>query len=191
MATDVSEWPEDVYIGNTELEDLECYKAGGFHPTIIGDTFQGGRYRVVHKLGHGGYSTVWLARDQESDRYVALKILGAWEFGTSKEAGILHRLQSSDAPITGQEFIPRLLDHFTIEGPNGKHTCVVLEPAGCNLAAAKDCSVHRLFPVETARSIAAQVIMGLAFLHSRGICHGGKSCRTHLGFERTCSSIWQ
>jgi len=175
MTTGMSKRPKNVYIGDPDLENFESYKAGGFHPTIIGDTFQLGRYRVVHKLGHGSYSTVWLAHDQDSDRYVALKILAAWDFATSKEADILQRLQSPDAPTTGQEFIPHLLDHFTIEGPNGQHICVVLEPQGCNIACAKDCSVDRLFPAETARSIAAQVIMGLAFLHSRGICHGGKS----------------
>lgn len=44
-------------------ERLERYMAGGFHPVAIGDTFCDGRYTVRDKLGFGGYSTVWLARD--------------------------------------------------------------------------------------------------------------------------------
>jgi hypothetical protein len=39
------------------------YCAGGYHPVRIGDVFNGGKYRVLRKLGYGVYSTVWLARD--------------------------------------------------------------------------------------------------------------------------------
>lgn len=56
-----------------EVERLENYRPGGYHPIQIGDHFHG-RYRVVHKLGHGSYSTAWLARDEQSNKYVALKI---------------------------------------------------------------------------------------------------------------------
>lgn len=34
------------------------------HPVHIGDRLDGDRYTVVHKLGHGAISTVWLARDR-------------------------------------------------------------------------------------------------------------------------------
>lgn len=47
-------------------EDLERYKPGGFHPVNLGDTFQRGRYTIRHKLGYGGFSTVWLAYDQDA-----------------------------------------------------------------------------------------------------------------------------
>jgi hypothetical protein len=30
---------------------------------MLGDTFHDGRYCIHDKLGYGGYSTVWLARD--------------------------------------------------------------------------------------------------------------------------------
>ena len=49
-------------------EPLKEYVPGGFHPVALGDTFMDGRYTVRHKLGHGGYSTVWLARDNEDER---------------------------------------------------------------------------------------------------------------------------
>jgi len=35
-------------------EDLVEYERGGYHPVLLRDTFAEGRYRVVHKLGHGG-----------------------------------------------------------------------------------------------------------------------------------------
>jgi serine/threonine protein kinase len=54
-------------------ENLEKYEPGGYHPIMIGDTLQE-RYQVVDKLGFGGYSTVWLARDLRLSQYVAVKV---------------------------------------------------------------------------------------------------------------------
>lgn len=54
-----------------DVERMKHYRAGGYHPVMIGDRFHD-RYRVVHKLGHGTYSTIWLARDEVSNRYVAV-----------------------------------------------------------------------------------------------------------------------
>lgn len=165
---------EDVYIPEVDLENFEDYAVGGFHPTVIGDTFHNGRYEVAHKLGFGGFSTVWLARDNHLERYVSLKIMVAHESSKSTEGSILQLLSIRDGPAhQGQQFIPRLLDQFSFDSPNGRHTCLVQEPAGCSIAASKNDSINFLFPVETARSIAAQLIMGVAYLHSRGVCHGG------------------
>lgn len=45
-------------------ESLSRYCSGGYHPVNLGDSFKDGRYSVHHKLGWGGFSTVWLAKDQ-------------------------------------------------------------------------------------------------------------------------------
>jgi serine/threonine protein kinase len=47
---------------NTPCEWIENYKPGGFHPVEFGDVFKG-QYKVIRKLGYGGFSTVWLAYD--------------------------------------------------------------------------------------------------------------------------------
>lgn len=169
-------YDEDVYVSEIDLEDFEDYTTGGYHPTRIGDTFHYDRYEVVHKLGFGGYSTIWLARDKHLQRYVSLKILVAEESSKSTEGTILRMLCSSSSLVhTGRRFIPYLLDDFSFDGPNGHHICLVQEPAGCNISTSKEDSVDFMFPVETARSIAAQLIMGVSYLHSRGVCHGGMS----------------
>jgi hypothetical protein len=41
---------------------------GGFYPIVLGDLIAYGRYRVVHKLGFGGSSTIWLSRDQQLEK---------------------------------------------------------------------------------------------------------------------------
>lgn len=46
-----------------DVEDLDRYRPGGYHPLQVGDELDNACYRVVDKLGYGGYSTIWLARD--------------------------------------------------------------------------------------------------------------------------------
>ncbi|XP_044715592.1 uncharacterized protein HRG_10773 [Hirsutella rhossiliensis] len=43
------------------VEDVEKYVPGGYHPVDIGDVIHTGEqsYQIIHKLGHGGSSTVW------------------------------------------------------------------------------------------------------------------------------------
>ncbi|KXX82331.1 Protein kinase dsk1 [Madurella mycetomatis] len=172
--------PDDVYIREIDVEDFEDYTTGGYHPTVIGDTFHNGRYDIVHKLGFGGYSTIWLARDKQMNRYVSLKILVASESSKSTEREVLRWLSSPNSNHKGQQFIPHLLDDFSFNGPNGHHIGLVQEPAACNIAVSKDHSANFMFPVETARSIAAQLILGLSYLHSRGVCHGDLHLRNIL-----------
>lgn len=40
-----------------DVERMEYYQAGGYHLVTIGDRLND-RYRVIHKLGHGTYSTI-------------------------------------------------------------------------------------------------------------------------------------
>ena len=46
-----------------EQENYMRYCPGGFHPVSIGDEFCAGRYAIHHKLGFGGFATVWLAKE--------------------------------------------------------------------------------------------------------------------------------
>jgi hypothetical protein len=175
---------EETYVQEPDFEDFEEYCAGGYHPVVLGECLHNGRYQVVHKLGFGGYSTIWLARDDARNRYVSLKILVASETSRSNEAAILRYLEGEDE-ASGKRFIPRLLDEFSFEGPNGRHVCLVQDVAGSSIATSKEDSVNLMFPVETARSIAAQLIMGLSYLHARGVCHGGMD--DDLGLEPHCA----
>lgn len=165
---------KDIYHPEVDVEDLENYVPGGYHPTLIGDIFFGGRYTVVHKLGFGGYSTIWLARDHQCQRYVSLKILTAEASLDSPEGDILHYLMKGDNAHPGKRFISPVLDHFSFHGPNGHHRCLVGEPAAGSIAQSKENSTNFMFPTDAARSIAAQLLLGVSYLHECGICHGGE-----------------
>lgn len=45
-----------------EEQTLSFYRRKNYYPVRIGQIFND-RYQVIAKLGYGGYSTVWLARD--------------------------------------------------------------------------------------------------------------------------------
>lgn len=138
---------EDLYFPEDDVEDLEQYRAGGYHPTLIGDSFQKGRYTVLHKLGYGGYSTIWLARDHQQHRYVSLKIKVSETSSPSRETQIMCLLGNRDAQGEGRRFVPNLLDESSIAGPNGIHSCLVGEAAGLNVSASKEMSSNWKFPV--------------------------------------------
>ena len=58
-ATNAPSLPSDVLI---EEERREDYDPKEFYPVKLGEVFRG-TYQVVAKLGYGGRSTVWLARN--------------------------------------------------------------------------------------------------------------------------------
>lgn len=133
------------------------------------------RYRLVKKLGYGGYSTIWLARDLQISRYVAVKVITADTSNYTLEAGLLSSLSNSLSRL-GRETIPSLIDEFWVASPNGKHKCIVTPPARMSLFDAKETSTFGLFRPKVAQWIIAQLIRGVAVLHSEDTAHGGMRC---------------
>ena len=162
------------YMFIEDVEKLERYRPGGYHPMCIGDLLHQ-RYFVVHKLGFGTHSTTWLARDQEASRYVAIKVAVA--ASSSNEKKIIHQLNATDLkhPVhPGKAAISPLLEEFFLHGPNGKHRCLVTLPARMTVVDAQEASYNRLFQLPVARVIVAQLVQAVAFVHSQGVVHGGE-----------------
>ena len=136
------------------VEDLGEYRPRGYHPVLIEDLLQD-RYKVIHKLGHGAYSTVWLAHDARSSAYVAITVGSA--DSASRDATFFADLTSKMAKRPGRPTLMALLkDRFTIQGPNGTHHCSITEPARCSLAAS---AFTKLFHLDVARALIAQLIL--------------------------------
>lgn len=160
--------------GYLHVEDREWYCENGYHPVNLQDEFKDSRYRVIHKLGHGTFATVWLARDQIECRYVALKISAVSESPTNNEINILQLLAADNSQHPGKQHVVSLLDHFTHEGPNGTHACFVFPVLGPTFR--DKCHAHcGRFPAEFSRKMCYQMSEGLAYLHSSGVVHGGLS----------------
>lgn len=157
------------------VEMIEEYEPGGYHPVLLGDLFDDGRYKIVYKLGYGGYSMTWLARDQMLDKYVAIKIMKAFVEDDEEQQIALRvsALMCEDPEETN--LLSILLDSFTIHGPNGTHKCLVVEPGRMSFSDAKEespvsnCCTLRF---ETHRAVMGQIIQAVAKLHEKGVVHG-------------------
>ncbi|PYH31167.1 serine protein kinase [Aspergillus neoniger CBS 115656] len=116
---------EPQYSSTINAEPLHRYTTSGYHPITLGSHLHQGRYKILHKLGWGGYSTVWAARDEQEGKYVAIKICVSENYSNRghREMNILKSLDDA-------QHIVRMLDHFDVEGPNGIHPCLVLEMLG-------------------------------------------------------------
>ncbi|KAM5376126.1 hypothetical protein ACJA88_007237 [Fusarium oxysporum] len=143
--------PAQEYRCDVDAEPMHRYRPGGYHPVALGDSLSDGRYKVLHKLGWGSYSTTWAAKDQTHGRYVALKITVA-EARRSRDTEIFQSLAAS---------------------PSSRGVVLLLDLVGPNIADIIDshCRGDRL-PSHAAKSISRQVLQGIDYLASNGIGHG-------------------
>ncbi len=125
----------------------------------------GGRYRLEQPLGHGGMASVFLARDVELDRPVAVKLLAenlagdpSFEKRFVREARLAARLSH-----------PNVVSVYDA-GEDGAQPYIVMELVqGETLA---DLLARRgRIPPDEARALALQAAEGLAHAHEAGLVH--------------------
>ncbi|TRX87971.1 hypothetical protein FHL15_011144 [Xylaria flabelliformis] len=157
----------------TGLEKIYDYELGGHHPLHLGDTLHD-RYRVIHKLGSGGYANVWLCCDTTTDRprYVAVKIIVA-EASTPEcpELRVSRLINIGIDPEAVARHFCLPLDQFSIDGPNGTHHALVYPVLGSRVSRLLN-KAHDDDLDVTLRKIATQVTEAMSILHTHGICHG-------------------
>jgi len=153
-----------------ETEPITRYFPGGYHPIVVGDILGPSserQYRIMHKLGWGGYSTVWLAQKTDSSRaFFAVKVTTAEDgIDQTREAAMLAKAQTKDGA-----HILTLLDSFTLQGPNGTHAVLVTDiVVPMSLLLFHDRTPRPLWRKNAAHGLAR----ALASLHATGIVHGG------------------
>jgi hypothetical protein len=94
-----------------KIYDYEC---GGHHPIHLGGRLgKDSQYRVIHKLGNGGFANIWLCRDleYETPKYVGQKILMADKSADDCQELLANKLKEVD------------LDREV----GGKHICLPLD----------------------------------------------------------------
>lgn len=170
----------------SDLEKLWDYEPGGHHPIHLDDVLHE-RYKVVHKLGSGGYAVVWLCRDISAyhPRYLAVKVISA-EGSTNEcpELRVNKLLEHGLDKTVSSNYFCLPLDQFEIEGPNGKHYVFVYPVLGprvsriLNILTSQD-------PGGPLRKICSQVTQAVSILHSVGICHGGMLLDSYLNQAST------
>ncbi|PGH35637.1 hypothetical protein GX50_01485 [[Emmonsia] crescens] len=152
-----------------EVEHLDYYIPGGYHPVMVSDKFCADRYTIAHKLGFGRSATAWLAENTKQSRLVALKISTAESAERTHEMQILSHLASAKSGLTGgKATVQKLLDSFMFSRPNGTHQCLVTDATRINIHELKDAAYHRLLHLPAARAIASQLIIESRFAGDPG-----------------------
>lgn len=137
-----------------------------FYPIRLGDLINE-RYLIEHKLGCGGFSTVWMANDRQNHRDVALKIMFAGESG-EREIRLQDEIVQS---VRDASYFITYLDTFPLLGDDGRHHTVQVYPlmGPCLYGPA----VVRM-SMTTRMSAARQLLEALENLHEAGIVHRGE-----------------
>ena len=122
-------------------------------------------YRVEQKLGHGGFSTVWMAHEIGKKKDVALKIMIPGKVGD-------HELYMQDEILRLVPNTFNLLTYeatFILRGHHGDHRVLVFPVRGPNLQ-----SRLRQASMASRMSATYQLLKTLASLHRSEIVHCGE-----------------
>ncbi|RAQ57642.1 protein kinase domain protein [Aspergillus flavus] len=150
-----------------EEETLPHYKPEHYYPVKIGDIYQA-RYEVTGKLGYGAYSTSWLCRDLQVNKYTVLKVSTYFPDHptvTDREFRAYEHLAKVDSSHPGQSLIRELNDSFDLQGPDGTHRCLVLQPMHMTLLEMRGLN-PRPFDLPLLKMTVIRLLLALDFLHA-------------------------
>ncbi|HZW24697.1 MAG TPA: HDOD domain-containing protein [Gallionella sp.] len=120
-----------------------------------------GRFEILGELGRGGQGTVYLARDPQLDRKVAIKTLrklGNQTEQLTREALIVSKLQH-----------PNIITLYDAGDQNGTPYLVYAYIEGRTLA--QKLKEEKVLPFARAAEIACDALRGLAYAHEQGVSH--------------------
>lgn len=124
-----------------------------------------GRYSLVRRVGAGGFATVWLARDEQLDAEVAVKILSDnW----IEDEDVRRRFLAEGRFLRKVDSLYVVGVHDIGEAEDGRPFMVLTYADGGTLA-----ERIKAGPLEIAEvvRVIGQVGRGLKHLHSRGVLH--------------------
>ncbi|KAI2617881.1 serine threonine protein kinase, CMGC group [Hypoxylon sp. NC1633] len=151
-----------------EEETIPDYVASRYYPVRIGEVFQD-KYQVVGKLGFGASSTVWLARDLSHRRHVALKLYinsAAMGEQLNDELNVYKSIERGSRYHPGRNAVRTLLDSFDIDGPDGRHRCLVHPPLWESVLTFLHRNPVRRLPVPVVAFVLKRLFLALDFLHT-------------------------
>src|SRR5215218_10202802 len=127
------------------------------------ESMLGERYRLERRIATGGMATVWLARDEDADRDVAMKVLSDV---LAEDPSYAARFQR-EARVAAQVSHPNLVRMFDYSGAAERPYIVMEYIGGGTLAdrirtAAEDVDPERL---------ARQLLGALEAIHAAGVVH--------------------
>jgi serine/threonine-protein kinase SRPK1 len=110
--------------------------------------------------------------NSSDEKYVALKCVKSathYRETAEDEIRLLEVIRDADPVDKNGMKIVRLLNHFTVRGVNGIHTCLVFEALGCSLLKLIMKNNYQGLAMRQVKEIIRQVLQGLDYLHTK--CH--------------------
>lgn len=92
----------------------------------------------------------------------------------NREFKVLCAVATNRFEHPGCRLLVQMLDYFQLDGPNGTHSCVVLELLGPSIPDLLDARFRdERLPGQISKSIAKQALLGLDYFHQQKIGYGG------------------
>ncbi|MCA9720132.1 MAG: protein kinase, partial [Myxococcales bacterium] len=130
-----------------------------------GDTLGGGTYRLMQKIGQGGFGAVWMALGQRDRRSVAIKVLHAHLAEDKKRRARFFRGARAMAQLDHPSIVHVIEPH----GEEGGNYYFVMEYVeGYDF---RDAVRRHFLPEDKVLPIIQQVGRALAHAHDRGLIH--------------------
>jgi serine/threonine-protein kinase SRPK3 len=109
-------------------------------------------------------------------RYNAIKILTAYATQGHKNGQIIElKLLQKIKKIRHNDYLPSLSDHFEVNGPHGKHLCLVLGVLSSDISSFRRSAPGKRLPIQTVKRIITFILVCLNELHIAKIIHTGSS----------------
>ncbi|CAJ2499865.1 Uu.00g027180.m01.CDS01 [Anthostomella pinea] len=152
------------------LEDVQLYNQGGHHPFHL-DEVHNGRFEVVHKLANEPDGLVWFCRVNTEFTWKAVKIMTAAHSANTEPSVLMQAYLRVRATQPQLEAANILVPHeeFFLDGPNGRHRCLVTPVLGNTL---RQWRAHQhgetQEPITTTMNVNRQIAEAVRFLHAQG-----------------------
>ncbi|KAI2093330.1 hypothetical protein LOZ36_000206 [Ophidiomyces ophidiicola] len=147
-----------------EEENMPAFDQHAYYPVRFGEVFNE-RYQVLSKLGYGTNSTVWFCRDLLEHQYSAVKVY-THNTNSQREVKVLEQIASTKSQHPGKAKIRNALDSFEIDGPRGRHQCLVQEPLLMNFQQLQYSFKHRTISEDMLKILLRELFVALDYLHT-------------------------
>lgn len=162
---------------NSTLESLESLESSrSFYSSDSSDGdyidfrghFMNDNYIILHKIGAGAFSTVWIAYNTQNDKFYAVKILNNNDY----EDGLSEILYLKKLNTTKCKYINKLNNYFIYEYDGQKFMCMVFKLlAGSVYDLLKMKKYKKGLPILLVKNIMTQLMHAMIELNNNNIIH--------------------
>ena len=128
-----------------------------------------GNYQVLHKLGDGATSSVFLAYDPAADRQVAVKVVHPQVLKDPDRGRLHRRLLANEAALAGKLVHPHIVQIYDALVSEDQGYIVMEYVPGGTLE--QFCAAERLLPLERLAEIVFKCARALDYAYRMGITH--------------------